>query len=518
MNLSVAADGAVEAQNRHTVAAWLGARSVVGKVSWLVAIIVAVVVTGVSVLEVRSFVSSIDDELSRSARQTSQAAANALGSDRGADPSDYRDILHGFAEVRPEVDAISVIERTPTGQLRVLASTSTEEHADVIALAARAIETQAQTNDRTETAVSSAMPVVGRSSQAVVAAVGLESVQQLRAHGISVAFGFALPTLLLVTVLTHFGIRRLVQRPLSAILSTMARRTGGDQGARAPVDRDDELGAVAAGLNEMLDRLGQFNDLLRERVRAATSDLAQRNAELVETYAQVSTLRETLGRSEKLAALGQMAAEVAHQAGTPLNLVSGYVQMLRDDPSTPERTRARLIAVDAQIQQIIRVLRGMLDRARRPIGLSPTDIAYILDGIQEISAPGLARAGIELRVSSEDALPPIQANTTQLEMALLNLVANARDAMADGGVITIAARRTDHGTRIEVSDSGPGLPVELVDKIFEPWVTTKPTGQGSGLGLAIVRDVVRAHGGTVSAYNRSKGAVFVIDLPAAPAA
>jgi len=130
--------------------------------------------------------------------------------------------LHGFAEVRPEVDAISVIEPTPTGQLRVLASTSTEEHADVIALAARAIETQAQTNDRTETAVSSAMPVVGRSSQAVVAAVGLESVQQLRAHGISVAFGFALPTLLLVTVLTHFGIRRLVQRPLSAILSSNA--------------------------------------------------------------------------------------------------------------------------------------------------------------------------------------------------------------------------------------------------------------------------------------------------------
>jgi signal transduction histidine kinase len=518
MNLSVAAGGSVEAQNRHSVAAWLGARSVVGKVSWLVAVVVAVVVTGVAALEVRSFVSTIDDELTRSARQTAQAAANALGSARANDPSDFRDILHSFTEVKPEVDAISVIERLPAGQFHVLASTSTEEHADVITLAARAIEAQTETGDRTETAVSSAMPVPGRPSEAVVAEVGLESVQQFRAHGISVAFGFALPTLLLVTVLTHFGIRRLVQRPLAAILATMEQAAGGNQKARAPVDRDDELGAVAAGLNEMLDRLGQFNDLLRERVRAATSDLAQRNAELVETYAQVSALRDTLGRSEKLAALGQMAAEVAHQAGTPLNLVSGYVQMLRDDPSTPERTRARLIAVDAQIQQIIRVLRGMLDRARRPTGLSPTDLASILDGIHEISGPGLARAGIELRVSAEDALPPIQANTTQLEMALLNLVVNARDAMADGGIITIAARRTERGTRIEVSDSGPGLPVDLVDKIFEPWVTTKPAGQGSGLGLAIVRDVVRAHGGAVSAYNRSPGAVFVIDLPDAPAA
>jgi signal transduction histidine kinase len=495
------------------VATWLGARSVVGKVSWLVALIVAVVVTGVAVLEVRSFVSSIDDELTRSARQTCQAAAIALASARTVDASDFRDILHSLAEVRPEVDAIAVIERTPTGPFRVLASTSTEEHADVMMLAGRAVEMGTETSDRTETTVSFATPVAGRPSEAVVATVGLESLQQVRAHGISIAFGFALPTLLLVTVLAHFGIRHLVQRPLSVILATMERTAGGDQAARAPVDRDDELGAVAAGLNEMLDRLGQFNDLLRERVRAATSDLAQRNAELVATYEQVSALRDTLGRSEKLAALGQMAAEVAHQAGTPLNLVSGYVQMLRDDPSTPEKTRARLIAVDAQIQQIIRVLRGMLDRARRPTGLSTTDLAQILEGIEEISAPGLARAGIELRVSAEGVLPPILANTTQLEMALLNLVANARDAMPDGGFIRIAASRTAHGTRIEVSDSGPGLPLDLLDKVFDPWVTTKPAGQGSGLGLAIVRDVVRVHGGSVSAYNRSRGAVFVIDLP-----
>jgi len=461
---------------------------------------------------------AFDEASAIAARQTCQAAAIALASSKASNPSDVRDILHTLAEARPEVDAISVLERTPAGQLHVIASTSTEEHADVLALAERAIEMRTQVGDRTETTVSSAMPISGRPSRAVVATVGLESVQQLRAHGISVAVGFAFPTLLLVTALTHVGIRRLVQRPLSEILATMERAAGGDQQARAPVDRDDELGVVADGLNEMLDRLGQFNDLLQERVRAATGDLAQRNAELVASYEQVSALRDTLGRSEKLAALGQMAAEVAHQAGTPLNIVSGYVQMLRDDPSTPEKTRTRLIAVDAQIQQIIRVLRGMLDRARRPTGLSRTDLAQVLDGIHEISAPSLARADIELRVSADGGLSPIQANTTQLEMALLNLVANARDAMTGGGVITIAAHRTDAGTRIEVSDNGPGLPPDLIDKVFEPWVTTKPAGQGSGLGLAIVRDVVRAHGGSVSAYNRATGAVFVIDLPGEQAA
>src|SRR5215813_13798557 len=98
MNKPLVGNGAAGTQNRHTVAAWLGARSVVGKVSWLVAVIVAVIVTGVAVLEVRSFVSSIDDELSRSARQTSQAVANALASAGAVDPSDFRDILHSFEE------------------------------------------------------------------------------------------------------------------------------------------------------------------------------------------------------------------------------------------------------------------------------------------------------------------------------------------------------------------------------------------------------------------------------------
>jgi len=98
---------------------------------------------------------------------------------------------------------------------------------------------------------------------------------------------------------------------------------------------------------------------------------------------------------------------------------------------------------------------------------------------------------------------------------VLNLVTNAHDAMAGGGDLTIAASRTPHGVRLEVSDTGPGIPTRILDRLFQPWITTKPTGEGTGLGLAIVRDVVRAHGGSVSAYNRPQGgATFVIELPA----
>jgi two-component system C4-dicarboxylate transport sensor histidine kinase DctB len=100
---------------------------------------------------------------------------------------------------------------------------------------------------------------------------------------------------------------------------------------------------------------------------------------------------------------------------------------------------------------------------------------------------------------------------------LLNLVTNALDAMPGGGTLSIAAKGHADGLRIEITDTGSGIPATVIDRLFEPWVTTKPVGHGSGLGLAIVRDVVRAQGGSISASNRARGAVFVIDLPAADA-
>jgi signal transduction histidine kinase len=100
-------------------------------------------------------------------------------------------------------------------------------------------------------------------------------------------------------------------------------------------------------------------------------------------------------------------------------------------------------------------------------------------------------------------------------MALFNLVTNALDAMPGGGTLSIAVTAVQDGVRVEVADTGSGISAEVIDRLFDPWVTTKPVGHGTGLGLAIVRDVVRAHGGSVSAVNRAVGALFVIDLPAA---
>jgi len=271
---------------------------------------------------------------------------------------------------------------------------------------------------------------------------------------------------------------------------------------------------VADGLNDMLGRLEHASDALQQRVREATSELLVRNAELEESYQRVLGLQEALARAERMAAVGEMAASVAHQVGTPLNLVSGYVQMIREDPQTQSGVRQRLEIVEAQLSQVTHVLRTMLDEARQPSPRDTTSLVALVERACAIARPRLVRSGVQLDVRLDEPLPDVDANAPQLELALLNLVTNALDAMPEGGTLTIHGVATERGIRLEVADSGPGIPADLLPHLFEPWVTTKPVGHGTGLGLSIVREVLRAHGGEIHAANQpGDGAVFTIDLP-----
>jgi two-component system, NtrC family, sensor kinase len=509
----------MKAHDRLTVAKRLWGSSIGRRISLLVALIVTGVVTSVTYLQVRSFEGSIDRDLLNAARLGAQSAADNIGvREQPLDPFDVRDMLHDLIEAEPLIDAISVIEEDGSGHFRIATSTSTEERAEVVDLAGRAITTKGPATDRYATSVTFALPVPRRATWAVAVTVGTESLLQARKHSVELALGFAAPAILLVTVLVHLTVRHLVGQPLTAILETMDRTAEGDLRARTTIARHDELGTIATRLNDMLDQLELFNRSLQERVEDATRALSLRNAELASSQHQLFAARESLAHAERVAALGQVAANVAHQAGTPLNLVSGYVQMILDDPKTDERTRARLQTVDTQIQQVTRVLRTMLDHARQPSGCAIVALAEIIARVADVAQPRLSRSNIRLQTFVADGLPPVNADATQLEMALLNLVTNALDAMRDGGTLSISAAPRANVIRLEISDTGPGLPATILDRLFDPWVTTKPAGQGSGLGLAIVRDVVRAHGGTVSARNQTTGAVFVIELPAVDAA
>ena len=330
---------------------------------------------------------------------------------------------------------------------------------------------------------------------------------------------FAVAAIAVVVVLMDLVAQPLVHRPIQHLRSVIERVTEGDFSARARVVNPDEIGEVAEGLNVMLAQLETLNDTMQTRVREAAEEVQQRNQQLVESYHRLFALREQLASAEQLASVGQTAANVAHQVGTPLNLISGYVQLLKEElgPSTPHA--ARLAIIEEQIAKVTTTVRTLLDRSR-PVGRKTrTTAGELVSRVVEVMLPNLSAARIvhEIDLSAGDT--PILVDATNFELSLLNLMTNAVDAMAKGGTLRI--RVVDgpaNRVRIEVADTGHGIPDHLLPRIFDAWVSTKKPGRGTGLGLAIARDVISAHGGTISVVSKEgAGTTFTIDLPSAPA-
>lgn len=243
--------------------------------------------------------------------------------------------------------------------------------------------------------------------------------------------------------------------------------------------------------------------------------LRDRNQELVRSYQSVSRLRETAARAQQLAAVGQTMANVAHQIGTPLNLVSGHVQLLQHEIADPTIQR-RLRIVQEQIDRVVATVRSLLDRARPHGERQTVKIDSVLTRMGDAMRARLASSGVTLDLKVQRPLPGVAAEEPQLELALLNLVTNALDAMPRGGTLTLAATNAGTRVRIDVRDTGTGIDAAVLPRLFEPWVTTKATGHGTGLGLSITRDLITSLGGTIAVSTSSpQGTTLTIELPAA---
>jgi signal transduction histidine kinase len=315
--------------------------------------------------------------------------------------------------------------------------------------------------------------------------------------------------------LIHLRARQLILEPLTTIRRVMADARDGNMAARARVPRDDELGEVASGLNAMLEELDDLHRTLTDRVASKTEELRERNAQLVRSYESMLQLREAAARAQELAAVGQTMANVAHQIGTPLNLVSGHVQLLQRELTDPGLQR-RLTIVQEQIERVTSAVRDLLQRARPRPDARRVDPVAMLNRLADASRPRLTTAGVILVLKLPAQLPHVTADETQLELAILNLITNALDAMPDGGTLTLAASNSNGQVRIEVTDTGAGIDPAIRANMFQPWITTKSAGEGTGLGLSITRDVINRLGGTVSAISEpGQGATFVIALPTA---
>jgi two-component system, NtrC family, sensor kinase len=518
MGTSPDAPPAVRPQPRPSVANLLAPLRV--RLPLAVALVLTIVIGGAAYWELRLFEAGIASDVAEMAKSTGQMVADDI--EVGEEPSkrdDLPELLREFTYISPSTRSILVVSME-NGEPAVLASTSSSEGQGWLALARQVI-----TRDEVVTAEPVKQIHVigvptkrdGRIWGAVVVTYSLASIEELRRQGRTVVLWFLPLAVILMTIVLDLLMRRMVHVPIAGIRKTMQRVRARDLGARAPVLRNDEIGAVANGLNEMLSEMEGFNVALQERVREATSELRAKNEELVESYQRVFALREALARADQMAAVGHMAASVAHQVGTPLNLISGYVQMIREQEGVDSRVTRRLEIVQEQIAKVTDIVRTMLDHARRPTPKGRTDVAGLLRRVSDMARPKLDALGVRLDLNVVD-VPPIMADAVQLELALLNLVTNSLDAMPAGGVTSITAAPTAGGSvRIQVADTGTGIAPELLPRIFEPWVTTKAAGRGTGLGLSITREVVTGHGGTIQVKSEvGAGSVFTIELPVAP--
>ena len=415
-----------------------------------------------------------------------------------------------------EIGHLSYIQDSAAGP--VVSGTTGMSQGEVgLGLAVLSIKENRTVFSETIDTIRVASPVLrnGQIVGAVLVRADLGAVIRLQQRALQAIIGFALLSIIALVVLVDLLAFPLVYKPIQQLRETIARVTAGDFSARAPVWRHDELGEMAVGLNEMLARLEHFNDELQARVDEATVELQQRNEQLVESYHRLFGLREQLASAEQLASVGQTAANVAHQVGTPLNLISGYVQMLKEDLGAGSPHAARLAIIEEQIGKVTTTVRSLLDRSRQMGRRSRVAAGGLVGRVAEVMRPNLEAANIRLEVEAPGADTPILVDATNLELALLNLMTNAVDAMPKGGMLSVVVRETPQNkVRVEVSDTGHGISDELMTRIFDPWVSTKKPGRGTGLGLAIARDVIAAHGGTITvASTVGHGTTFTIDLP-----
>lgn len=310
-------------------------------------------------------------------------------------------------------------------------------------------------------------------------------------------------------------------RPLEKMLGTISQVEKGDLSARTGLPpSDDEIGRVASHLDHLLHqiqdrdgRLRRLADELNDRVKERTSELYEANKRLEATTKQLVV-------SEKLAAIGEITAGIAHEINNPMAVIQGNLDVIRQETRQDiEHIKTEMNLIDEQIHSISVLVSKLLQFARPDEfsgSLENQSPKQALDDCLVLVQHLLQKSRIEV-VRENDATGTILINRTELQQVLINLIVNAIHAMQEGGTLTLRTfNRTDNGTNgivIEVSDTGKGIPEDVVDRIFDPFFTTKER-EGTGLGLSITKTIIGRYGGTIAVENHAgAGASFTIWMP-----
>ncbi len=317
-------------------------------------------------------------------------------------------------------------------------------------------------------------------------------VEQIRHQGWVILMAVALVMIGVVFAGHHYTVGRHFQ----AMRRRLSALGEGNREVRVTASGPREIRELAADLNAMLDRISASEQALKE----------QREKE--------KALEERLRQSEKMAAIGQLAAGVAHELGSPMAVVSGKAQRAQRQTAEPEVDKA-LTDIREQVGRMERTVSQLIDfgrghssvRRAEPVG------RVVQAAVQQVEDEADI-GGVTIEVAGREPGPEIEIDRLRLEQALTNLIRNAVQA-TPGGRVRVSWEEDAEAARLVVEDDGPGIDEELRNRLFEPFFTTKPVGSGTGLGLAVTQGAVSEHGGHIEVEQAPDlgGCRFVITLP-----
>lgn len=289
--------------------------------------------------------------------------------------------------------------------------------------------------------------------------------------------------------------------------------------AFAPPDWAAELGGIidaAAADRTVMLRAGERT----YEVAAIPISEADRSAVVVlfDDRTEERRLQDQLVQSEKMSAVGQLIAGIAHDLNNPLASVVGFADFLSELPDVPAHLREPLSVIREEAERASGIVKNLLGFARKQ---ERQRRAVAIDGLLEATfvllRNQLLAHRVDARVEIEPDIPPVDIDPNQIQQVFVNLINNAQQAIASTGrpgVVTVAARRTAEGVAVEVRDDGPGMSAELASRVFDPFFTTKAEGEGTGLGLSISVGIVKEHGGRITlSTEEGRGATFTVHLP-----
>jgi signal transduction histidine kinase len=320
----------------------------------------------------------------------------------------------------------------------------------------------------------------------------LEPVERRVADLARRAIAAAIVLMLINSVLTAVYVETLI-RPILNLNRTMKRAGLGDFGVRASARTRDEVGELSDAFNRMMDELETARD--REKVQ-----------------------RAQLAHTEKMAAVGTLAAGVAHEVNNPLAGVLACVENIRTDPDDDTARERYLDLMVDGLNRIERTVNTLLNFSRqREMKLEPTSLNHSLRHVVELVGYQLRRTGVETRFDLDESGAVVMADHFQMEQLFLNLVLNAVQAMPRGGDLVLRTRVGEDSVVAEIRDTGSGIPDEIRERVFDPFFTTREVGEGTGLGLAVSDSIVAAHGGSIEVKSTlGVGSIFRVEFPLPP--